>query len=91
MNQSWMWGTYIASDDDDRWMYGSCIVKPVTPTMVPLEKVPEMPFNPELKMSPVVPMEPTSESKGAKGKERQKVFCTFCISFMIWGCIFECY
>eukprot|EP00434_Breviolum_minutum_P041988 symbB.v1.2.037358.t1/scaffold5495.1/size26502/3 len=59
--------TYIASDDDDRWMYGSCIVKPVTPTMVPLEKVPEMPFNPELKMSPVVPMEPTSESKGAKG------------------------
>ncbi len=95
MNQSWnmcrcfLWGTYIASDDDDRWMYGSCTVKPVTPTMVPLvEKVPEMPFNPELKMSPVVRMEPASGSEGAKGKERQK---DFCISSMIWDCIFQCY
>ena len=69
------WGNYIASEDDDRWMYGSCTMEksvppPARPTVVPLvpaqpaaTAAPELPFNPSL-LRTSAPVALTTQGKG---------------------------
>lgn len=66
---------YIASEDDDRWMYGSCTMEksvppPARPTVVPLvpaqpaaAAAPELPFNPSL-LRTSAPVALTTQGKG---------------------------
>ncbi|CAK9021575.1 unnamed protein product [Durusdinium trenchii] len=67
---------YIASEDDDRWMYGSCTMDksvpppPARPTVLPLVPAqpaatasPELPFNPSL-LRTFAPVALTTQGKG---------------------------